>query len=136
MPPGLNVIKPFTAVIYCHFMVILSFCVIKQHYLSYYCRMAVNYHRICVTNVIKHNLTLNGRNILHHFNPRKSRVKITAVIYHGIFITLAPVLTVFFFCRSGLRHAGPDRRHRRNLHCLLSSHCLHLPRYLKTCLHG
>jgi hypothetical protein len=71
-------------------MVIPSFCVINQNYLGNCCGMAVNYHGICVTNVIKHNLTLNGRNILHHFNPRKSRVKFTVVIYHGIFITLAP----------------------------------------------
>ncbi len=39
--PGPNVIKLFTAVIYSHSMVILSFCVIKQHYLGNYCRMAV-----------------------------------------------------------------------------------------------
>ncbi len=55
--PGPNVIKLFSAVIYCHSMVIPSFCVIKQHYLGNHCRMAVNYHGICVTNVIKHNLT-------------------------------------------------------------------------------
>jgi hypothetical protein len=70
--PGPNVIKLFTAVIYCHSMAIPLLCVIKQHYFGNYCRMAVNYLGICVTNVIKHNLTLNGRNILHHFNPRKS----------------------------------------------------------------
>jgi hypothetical protein len=52
--------------------------------------MAVSYPSICVTNVKKHKLTQNGSYILHHFNPRKSRVKITAVIHHGIFITLAP----------------------------------------------
>ncbi len=52
--------------------------------------MAVNYGGICVTNVLKHNLMYNGSNIMHHFNPRKSRVKITMVIYHVIFITLAP----------------------------------------------
>ncbi len=52
--------------------------------------MAVNYLGICVTNVIKHNLTLNGGNKLRHFKSRKSRVKITTVIYRGIFITLAP----------------------------------------------
>ncbi len=57
VPPGANVIKKFTAVIYRHFMVIPSFCVIKQHYLGNYCRIAVNYCGICVTNVIKHNLT-------------------------------------------------------------------------------
>jgi hypothetical protein len=55
--PGANVIKLFTAVIYCHSMVIPSFCVIKQHYLGNYCRLAVNYRGICVTNVTKHNLT-------------------------------------------------------------------------------
>jgi hypothetical protein len=43
--PGPNVIKLFTVVIYRHSMFILSFCVIKQHYLGNYCRMAVNYHR-------------------------------------------------------------------------------------------
>jgi hypothetical protein len=51
--PGANVIKLFTAVIYHHSMVIPSFCVIKQHYLGNYCRMAVNYRGICVINVIK-----------------------------------------------------------------------------------
>jgi hypothetical protein len=54
---GPNVIKLFTAVIYCHSMVIPSFCVIKQHYLGNYSRMAINYRGICVTNVIKYNLT-------------------------------------------------------------------------------
>jgi hypothetical protein len=54
---GPNVIKLFTAVIYHHFRVVLSFCVIKQHYLGDYCRMEVNYCGICVTNVTKHNLT-------------------------------------------------------------------------------
>jgi hypothetical protein len=44
-------------VIYCHSMVIPSFCVIKQHYLGNCCGMAVNYQGICGTNVIKHNLT-------------------------------------------------------------------------------
>jgi hypothetical protein len=87
---GPNVIKHFTTVIYCHSMVMLPFCVIKQHYLGNYCGMAVNYHGICITNVIKHNLTQNGSIILHHFNPRKSRVKISMVIYRGTFITLAP----------------------------------------------
>ncbi len=29
--PGPNAIKLFTAVIYCHSMIILSLCVIKQH---------------------------------------------------------------------------------------------------------
>ncbi len=51
--------------------------------------MAVNYHGIYVTNVIKHNLTKSGNNIPWYSNPRKSRVKIIVVIYHVIFITLA-----------------------------------------------
>jgi hypothetical protein len=55
--PGTNVIKLFTAAIYRHSMVILSFCVIKQQYLGNYYGMAVYYHGICVTNVLKHNLT-------------------------------------------------------------------------------
>ena len=44
--PGANVIKLFTAVIYCHSMVISSFCVIKLYYLGNYHGMAVNYHGI------------------------------------------------------------------------------------------
>ncbi len=55
--PGANAMKHFTVVIYCHSMVILSFCVIKLYYLGNYCGMAVNYHGISVTNVVKHNLT-------------------------------------------------------------------------------
>jgi hypothetical protein len=92
--PGPNIIKLFTTVIYRHSKVIPSFFVIKQQYLGNYCGMAVNYHGIFVTNVIKHNLTYNNSNILHHFNPRKSRVKITAVIYHSIFVTLVPGQTI------------------------------------------
>ncbi len=42
---GVNLIKLFAAVIYRHSMVMPSFCVIKQHYLGNYCRMAVNYYR-------------------------------------------------------------------------------------------
>jgi hypothetical protein len=55
--PGPNVIKLFIALIYCHSMVILLFCVIKQHYFGNYCRMAVNYHGISVTNAVKHDIT-------------------------------------------------------------------------------
>jgi hypothetical protein len=33
---------------YCHSMVILQFCVIKQHYLGNYCGTTVHYHGICV----------------------------------------------------------------------------------------
>jgi hypothetical protein len=38
--------KTFTAVIYHHSMVILSFCVIKLYNPGNYCGMAVNYHSI------------------------------------------------------------------------------------------
>jgi hypothetical protein len=55
--PVPKVIKIFTAVIYCHSMVILPFCVIKLYHLGNYHGMTVNYHGICETNVIKHNLT-------------------------------------------------------------------------------
>jgi hypothetical protein len=53
----------FTVVIYHHYLVIPSLCVLKLYYLENYNRMAVNYYRI---------LTL------------ECRVKITAVIYCGI----------------------------------------------------
>ncbi len=43
---GANVIKLFTAVIYHHSMVILSFCVIELYYPENYHGMAVNYHGI------------------------------------------------------------------------------------------
>ncbi len=46
LQPGANVIKLFTMVIYCHSMVIPSFCVIKLYYLGNYHGMAVNYHGI------------------------------------------------------------------------------------------
>ena len=46
LPSGANVIKLFTMVIYCHSMVIPSFCVIKLYYLGNYHGMAVNYHGI------------------------------------------------------------------------------------------
>jgi hypothetical protein len=52
-----TVIKLFTAVIYRHSMVILSFCVMNTYYLGNYNGLAVDYHGICKTNVIKHNLT-------------------------------------------------------------------------------
>jgi len=55
--PGPNVIKLFTVVIYHRSTVIPAFCIIKQHYLGNYCGMAENYHGICVTNGIKHDLT-------------------------------------------------------------------------------
>jgi hypothetical protein len=44
--PGANVIKLFTAVIYHHSLVILSFCVIKLYYPGNYFGNAVNYQGI------------------------------------------------------------------------------------------
>jgi hypothetical protein len=49
MKPVTNVIKLLIAVIYCNFIVIPSFSVIKQHYLSNYHGMAVNYCGIFIT---------------------------------------------------------------------------------------
>ncbi len=57
LPPGPYGIKLFSEANYHHSMVLPSFCVIKQHFLGNYCGMAVNYHSIVVTNVIKDNLT-------------------------------------------------------------------------------
>ncbi len=57
LSPEPSVIKLFTVVIYCTFKVLPAFRVIKLYYHGDYCGMAVNYHGICVTNVIKHNLT-------------------------------------------------------------------------------
>ena len=42
LSPGVNVIKLFTAVIYCHSTVIPSFCVIKWYYYGNYCGMLVS----------------------------------------------------------------------------------------------
>ncbi len=50
--PGANVIKLFTALIYCHFKVILSLCIIELYCHVNYCGMSVNYLDIFVTNVI------------------------------------------------------------------------------------
>jgi hypothetical protein len=46
--PGANVIKLFSAVIYCLSMVIQTFCVRKQYYLGNYHGIAVNYHGIAL----------------------------------------------------------------------------------------
>jgi hypothetical protein len=44
--PGANATKLFTTAIYCHSMVIPSFCVIKLYNLVNYHGIAVNYHGI------------------------------------------------------------------------------------------
>jgi hypothetical protein len=46
LTPGVNVIKLFTSVIYHHYTVILSFCVIELNYAENHHGMAVNYHTI------------------------------------------------------------------------------------------
>jgi hypothetical protein len=72
-------------------MVMPTFCVRKLYYLGNYRGIAVNYHGISVTNYINHNLTQNGSKTLQfgsklplQFNPRKSRAKITAVLFYNI----------------------------------------------------
>jgi len=65
LAPEANVIKLFTAVIYCHSMVISSFCVIKQYYDG-------NYHGMAVSNttVIYHGIsTLEITGIFIIFAP-------------------------------------------------------------------
>jgi hypothetical protein len=52
MRSGANVIKLFTAVIYHHSMVILSFCVIKLYYPENHRGMAVNYHSILTLETV------------------------------------------------------------------------------------
>jgi hypothetical protein len=68
LTPGVNVIKLFTMVIYCHSMVILSFCVIKQHYLGNYHRMAVNYRSIKLFYNIGQKSLLKVSNLKYHGN--------------------------------------------------------------------
>jgi hypothetical protein len=46
LPSGANVIKLFSAIIYHHSMVILSFCVINLYEPENYRGMVVNYHGI------------------------------------------------------------------------------------------
>jgi hypothetical protein len=41
-----SVMKLFTTEIYCHYMVLLAFCAIKQYYHSNYHRIEINYHSI------------------------------------------------------------------------------------------
>ena len=66
--PGANVIKLFTAVIYCHSMVISSFCVIKLYYLGNYHEMAVNYHGIKLFYNIGQKSLLSVSNLKYHGN--------------------------------------------------------------------
>ncbi len=49
--PCANVIKHVTPVIYCHSMVIPSFCAVKLYNFLNYCGMAVNYHNKKFNNI-------------------------------------------------------------------------------------
>ncbi len=64
---GDNIIKPFTTLIYCNSMVILSFCVIK---IDNCCGIAVNYH--VILNSIGWNLnnTQHWGHLLPYFNQQ------------------------------------------------------------------
>ncbi len=75
--PGANVIKLFTAVIYCHSTVIPSFCVIKWYYYG-------NYHGMLVSNTME----------IYHGILTLEEVG-TVVNYHGIVIILAKYTMVF-----------------------------------------
>jgi hypothetical protein len=50
---GPNIIKLFTAVIYHHSMVILSFCVIKQYHPGNYLGIALNYLSILTLEKVR-----------------------------------------------------------------------------------
>ncbi len=84
-----NAIKLFTMPIYCHSMVLLSFCVIKHYYLSNYHRMAVEYHgKSFMTVVVNLNTVVICHGILTLENVG------SAVNYSGIFITLASSVNI------------------------------------------
>jgi hypothetical protein len=76
--------KRFTVVIYRHFMVIPSFCVIKHWYCSKYHRMAVNDPDKKFYNTAQGGKHKYRSNLPQYFNPRISRVKIILVIYCAI----------------------------------------------------
>ncbi len=88
--PWADVIKLVTAVIYGYFMAVLSSCVVKLHYLVNYSGMAVNYHGKKFYYINHGGKLKYPGNLPWYFNPSKSRVKITAVNYCRIFMTLAP----------------------------------------------
>jgi hypothetical protein len=92
-PSEANVIKLFTVVIYCHSIVVLSFCVIKFYYLGNYCGMAVNYHW-----------------------PMEANLN-TAVIYH-IILTLESVATLVNYCRIFITSAPGGIKGQKSI-CIL-----------------
>ncbi len=71
LTPGGSVIKLFTAINYCHSVVIPSFCVISLYYLSNYCGGKVNYNGTAV--IYCHTVTFEKEG--------------TTVNYYSIFIT-------------------------------------------------
>jgi len=87
---GVNIVKLFTTVIYCHFIATQSFCVIKtilqlqlllngSKLLLYYYNTEGDYYKYC-------NIKYRG-NLPWYFNPRKSRNCSKLLRY---FITLTP----------------------------------------------
>jgi hypothetical protein len=65
---GANVIKLLPTVIYCHSMVIPSFCVINLYYLGNYLGMAVNYRGIKLFYNIHQKCLLSVANLKYHGN--------------------------------------------------------------------
>jgi hypothetical protein len=76
----------FLAVINHHSMVMLSFCALKLHYSDNYSGMAVNYHSKSFIMLAHGGKYKYYNNVLWYFNPRKSWVNITRVIYRSIIL--------------------------------------------------
>jgi hypothetical protein len=87
--PGANVMKLFTIIIYYHFTIIPSFCVIKNYHNNFHV-MAVNYCGIFTAQ----------ESII------KNAISNTFVIYHDI-LNLEKIGTVVNY-RSSFRPLGPD----------------------------
>ncbi len=91
LPPGANVKKLFTAVIYCRSTVIPSFCVIQLYYYG-------NYHGMLVSNTLVIYLCIltlervgNSKLPWYFYNTGQKYILTlekggTTVNYHGIFI--------------------------------------------------
>ncbi len=85
--------------------------------------MAENYHSICITSVMKHNLTYNLSKLMQYdcilllyINPRKSRFEITVVNYHGIFNNIGPEWSIWKVLRlEGMVQALPTTNTHANL---------------------
>ncbi len=94
LPPVANVIKLFTAVIYCRSTVIPSFCVIKWNYYGNYRGMLVSNTMVIYLRKSRYCSKLpgyfynTGQKYHSILTPQKGG---TTVNYHSIFTTLAPV---------------------------------------------